>query len=244
MAGIKLNYKGLESAFITSIIGVTGNQISLTPWDEYSRLSTQEMGVKRHSIVVIISRERYQSLLKWKWFDGRMYVHLLTVMNNVSSLHSSNMHIKASLICAHSSAIASPAASATSSPICTMAFMTTARSLENFKVALNLLFSICETMTLFTHSRRLPSSMEVNGAEPPDPHKACWFFWYSWECSINCTSVLRSFFSTACSSIDWSVGSDCNTRAKITGSSAHLDSQNHKRWGRKHSELSRYKDWY
>lgn len=175
MAGIKLKLEGtrLSTYYLYRRVGVTGNQISLTPRGDYSCLSTQEMGVEEYLRIVIISRERYQSLLKWKWFYGRMYVRLLTVMNNVSSLHSSNMHIKASLICAHSSAIASPAASATSSPICTMAFMTTARSLENFKVALNLLFSICETMTLFTHSRRLPSSMEVNGAEPPDPHKAC-----------------------------------------------------------------------
>lgn len=201
-------------------------QINLT-WPRYSNISIEQLEKvelkKRKKYFTV--RLRKMKTFSWDRFYRCMYVRPWWMIRyGTELLHSSNMHMKASLICAHSSAIVSPAAPATSSPICTMAFMTTARSLENFKVALSLLFSIWETMTLFTHSLRFPSSIEVKGADPPLAHRACWFLWYSWECSINCTRVLRSFFSTACSSIDWSVGSDCSTLASITGRRAHLDS--------------------
>lgn len=55
----------------------------------------------------------------------------------------------------------------TESPICTISCMTWALLREDSRAVRSLLFSIWDTMTLFTHCLRLLSSMEVKGAAPP-----------------------------------------------------------------------------
>ena len=86
-------------------------------------------------------------------------------------------------------------------PTCTITCITSARLLDDNNAPRNLLFSICDTITLFTHCRKCPNNWVVKETVlVSSGFRICWDCWNSRECWTNFTRVFMSFCSTACSS--------------------------------------------